>query len=32
MNMIRRGQVKLVKKGDVLAQKVFVESLFGIGV
>ena len=29
MNMIRRGQVKLVKKGEVLAQKKFVESLFG---
>ncbi len=32
MNMIRRGQVKLVAKGDVLAQKSFVESLFGMGV
>ena len=32
MNMIRRGQVKLVAQGDVLAQKNFVESLFGIGV
>jgi len=31
MNMIRRGQVKFVAKGDVLVQKTFVENLFGIG-
>jgi transposase-like protein len=31
MNMIRRGQVKFVVKGDVLAQKTFIENLFGIG-
>jgi len=30
MNMIRRGQVKFVEKGNVFAQKRFVESLFGI--
>ncbi len=30
INMIRRGQVKLVGKGNVLAQKRFVESLFDI--
>ncbi len=30
INMICRGQVKLVGKGNVLAQKRFVESLFDI--
>ena len=32
MNMIRRGQVRFVAKGDIIAQKKFVESLFGISV
>jgi transposase-like protein len=32
MNMIRRGQVNLVKKGDVFAQKRFIESLFGLSI
>jgi hypothetical protein len=32
MNMICRGQVKFVEKGNVFAQKRFVEGLFGIGV
>lgn len=32
MNMIRRGQVRFVAKGDVFTQKTFVENLFGIGV
>lgn len=30
MNMMRRGQVKLVKKGDVIAQKKFIENLFNL--
>ncbi len=30
LNMIRRGQICHVKKGDVLAQKQFIESLFGL--
>ena len=32
MNMIRRGQVRFVAAGDVLAQKKFIESIFDIGV
>ena len=32
MNMIRHGQVRYIKKIDILAQKRFVETLFGIGV
>ena len=32
MNMIRRGQVRFLAKGDAIAQKKFVESLFGISV
>ena len=32
MHMINKGQVEGVSKKDVLAQKKFVESLFGIAV
>ena len=32
MNMIRRGQVKFVKRGNTIKQKIFVESFFGIGI
>jgi len=30
MHMIKKGQIKYVKKGDVIAQKKFIESVFGI--
>jgi transposase-like protein len=29
INMIRRGQVRFVAKGDIIAQKQFIENLFG---
>ena len=31
MNMIRKGQVKWLAKGDVIGQVRFIERLFGIG-
>ena len=30
MHMIRKGQVRYLPKGKVLAQKQFIENLFGI--
>jgi transposase, IS6 family len=32
MNMIRKGQIKNVERGDVLSQIKFIHSLFGIAV
>ena len=32
MNVIRKGQVRNIAKGDILGQRDFVHSLFGIGV
>jgi len=32
MNMIRKGQIKNVKQGDILGQIKFIHSLFGIAV
>jgi transposase-like protein len=31
MHMIRKGQVRWLAKGDVLGQRAFIHSLFGIG-
>ena len=30
MNIIRKGQIRWLPKGDVLGQKLFIERLFGI--
>jgi hypothetical protein len=30
MNMIRKGQVKWLAKGDVVGQATFIERIFGI--
>ena len=30
MHMIRKGQVRYLPKGNVVAQKKFIENLFGI--
>jgi transposase, IS6 family len=32
MNVIRKGQVQNIAKGDILEQKNFIHSLFGIAV
>ena len=32
MHMIRKGQVRWLGKGDVLGQRAFIHSLFGIAV
>ena len=32
MNAIRKGQIQNINKGDVLGQRDFIHSLFGIGV
>jgi len=30
MNMIRKGQVKYIKKNDIVNQAMFVEDVFGL--
>ena len=30
MNIIRKGQIRWLPKGDVVGQKLFIESIFGI--